>query len=268
MGVRHDTIWRKIMRQRMKQDNGQACRDINARLREWYARPLGRAVASAEREALARLLPTLFGYYLLQVGDTGDDWLTDSRILHHVVMSHGLDQSAGGVLQGLPMALPVRSDSLDAVLLLHTLEFAGDPHQVLREVDRVLVPEGHLIVLGFNPYSFWGLRRILGRRRGQVPWGGRFIGCNRLRDWLKLLGFELVKHQKLFYRPPVASDRLGRRLSFVARFCERWCPVLGGVYLVVARKKVSTLTPVRPRWRPRRSLSAGLANGSTRNVHE
>jgi SAM-dependent methyltransferase len=249
---------------------GLECREINSRLREWYRLPLGRALAQAEKAALAQVLPTLFGYYLLQIGATDDDWLADSRILHHVVMSHGLDdQPAPGILQGLPSALPVRSDSIDSLLLLHTLEFSEDPHQVLREADRVLVPEGHIIILGFNPYSFWGLRRLLARKRAQMPWSGRFIGAGRLRDWLNLLGFEMVHQQKLFYRPPVASERISNRLAFMESGCERWCRLIGGVYMYVARKKISTLTPIKPRWRPKRSVvTAGLADGSTRNLHE
>jgi hypothetical protein len=153
--------------------------------------------------------------------------------------------------------------------LLHTLEFSEDPHQVLREADRVLVPEGHIIILGFNPYSFWGLRRLLARKRAQMPWSGRFIGAGRLRDWLNLLGFEMVHQQKLFYRPPVASERISNRLAFMESGCERWCRLIGGVYMYVARKKISTLTPIKPRWRPKRSVvTAGLADGSTRNLHE
>lgn len=240
---------------------------MSSQLSGWYRLPLGQRLRAAEEGALAEVLPDLFGYHLLQVGATGDGVLSASRILHRAVMAVGpsnTDQRPG--LCGAPEALPVASDTLDALVLYHTLEFSRNPHQVLREAERVLVAEGHIVVLGFNPFSLWGMRKALGLGRGGIPWCGRFVGLSRLRDWLSLLGFQTVSVHQLFRRPPLQRPGALERVGFLERLNRRWLALPGGVYLVVARKKVLTLTPIKPRWRPRRSLVSGLADSASRNA--
>lgn len=231
-------------------------------MRQWYELPLGQRVRACETERLQEILPNLFGYHLLQVGAMADGLLSASRVLHRAVMAVGNESAAGQAgLCGDPARLPVAGDSVDALVLYHTLDFAADPHQVLREAERVLVAEGSLVILGFNPWSLWGLRRSLGRRPA-VPWCGRFVSLPRLRDWLSLLGFEILSTGQLFQRPPLQRPALLERLAFLEGV--RGLP--GGVYVLVARKKVMTMTPVKPRWRPRRSLVSGLADTASRNV--
>lgn len=145
-------------------------------------------------------------------------------------------------------ALPLHSQSLDLVVLPHTLELASDPHLALGEVDRVLRPEGHLVILGFNPASLWGLRqqagqlrRSLGLGRGQplfMPRAGEFIGYRRLRDWLRLLSFDVVAARFGCYRPPFNSLSWLERSAWMERVGERWWPVFGAVYMLVAVKRV------------------------------
>jgi SAM-dependent methyltransferase len=167
---------------------------------------------------------------------------------------------------GCATDLPIATDSLDVVLLPHVLEFADDPHQVLREIDRVLMPEGHVVIFGFNPYSMWGLRRMLTGWRKQPPWCGHFFSQYRIRDWLALLGFEAVQSRHYFFRPPVQHHATMEHLQFVEGLGHYW-PVLGGAYLVVARKRVTTLTPIRPRWKPKGRLVPGsVAEPSLREI--
>jgi SAM-dependent methyltransferase len=143
-------------------------------------------------------------------------------------------------------ALPFDSQSLDLVVLPHTLELARDPHLTLREVERVLVPEGRVVVVGFNPTSLWGLRqrigrtlRALGRRRELfLPSAGEFLGYRRLRDWLRLLSFEVEAGRFGCYRPPVVSEKWLARTEWMDHSGERWWPVFGAVYFVVAVKRV------------------------------
>ncbi|HEY5791170.1 MAG TPA: methyltransferase domain-containing protein [Gammaproteobacteria bacterium] len=248
-----------------------ACRascSLRSCLRSWYATPLGSALAAAERAQLEPLLPRMFGFHLLQVGALPPDagLLESSPIRHRVVLDS--DRLAGGCgLAAQPTALPIAADSVDAVVLYHALEFEHDPHQVLREAERVLIAEGSLIVIGFNPYSLWGLRGWLRRRRGDAPWCGRFVGLPRLRDWLALLGFDVELSRTLFFRPPLQRPGMLARLERLERAGARWWPPFGGCYLVAARKRVSTLTPIKPRWRPRRGLlPAGLAGPTTRRT--
>jgi SAM-dependent methyltransferase len=134
------------------------------------------------------------------------------------------------------------------VVLPHTLEIARDPHLALREVDRVLMPEGRVVVVGFNPMSLWGLRQKLGRARRRVlrggtrelylPAAGEFIGFRRLRDWLRLLSFEVEAGRFGCYLPPVESETWMRRFGWMDGAGERWWPPFGAVYFVVAVKRV------------------------------
>ncbi len=227
------------------------------RLRQWYDQGLGQWLLEAERRELDGILPNLFGYHLVQVGHmVAQDLLHSSRISHRVVLdSSAAEEAAGGPdLLARPDALPLQRDSVDVVVLPHILEFEAHPHELLREVERVLVAEGHVVILGFNPWSLWGVWRLLRRRRGHPPWYGVFRGVLRLKDWLALLGFDVVMVRNYFYRPPLRHAGLMRRLGFLERLGRRWWPYLGGAYVLVARKRVVTLTPIKPRWRPRRRL--------------
>ncbi len=169
-------------------------------------------------------------------------------------------------VQGLPEALPFDVKSIDVVLLPHTLDFASDPHQVLREVDRVLAPEGHVVILGFNPLSLWGIRRLVARRRGRVPWCGNFFGRHRIKDWLALLEYELTGGHMLYYRPPVQNEAVMDRLYFLDKVGDRWWPMMAAAYLVVAKKRVFGVTPLHPRRRKKPAIGPRLSEPVARDM--
>jgi SAM-dependent methyltransferase len=237
-------------------------------LHAWFSRVPGREIAMAQIAQLDRVLPNLFGYHLLQVGRLGDlDLLSKSRILNrNVVELDGRDEGHHyPVVRGSATALPVESDSVDVVVLPHILEFEAQPHEALRESARVVVPDGHLLICGFNPWSMLGCWRFLKRRQQAVPWRGRFLALTRLRDWLALLGFDVVSQDACFSKPPFSNERLLKRLDFLDRIGSRMPAYFSGAYLLLARKRVTTLTPIRSRWRPRRRLvSVGLVGPSAR----
>jgi SAM-dependent methyltransferase len=139
----------------------------------------------------------------------------------------------------------------------HVLEFANDPRRVLREAERVLIGEGHLVIVGFNPFSWYGVGSLLLRWQGAVPWSGRFIALGRVKDWVQLLGFEVMRVERAVFRPPLAAANLGRRLEFLERLGAYLWPGMGAVYVLLARKRVEGLTPLRASWRQRRRLMAG-----------
>lgn len=235
--------------------NGRVESRAGAALRDWFQLPLGQQLAAREKEELDKVLVNLFGFHLLQVGCLlNEDILSASRILHRVVVDGDADGTTTLVaLNGLPDALPIDSDSVDVVVLHHILEFEDNPHEVLREVDRILVPEGHVVILGFNPWSWWGFRRFLHSRSGP-PWSGRFRSAWRMRDWLSLLGFDHELSRWFFFRPPVQNEGIMRRLEVLERAGERWWPFWGGAFVVVGKKRVLTMTPIKPRWRPNGGL--------------
>jgi len=239
-------------------------------LAEWFRGVPGRFVRAEERHQLDQLLPDLFGYHLASIGSVGDDeeLLLTSRIPHHIIVDPDVADQDRSVVHGRADALPFSEGSIDVVLLLHALELEQDPHQVLREVSRVVVPEGHLVITGFNPWSLWGLWRLFRKRSGKLPWSGRFFSQTRIRDWLALIGFDTVETRCFFFRPPFGGEAIMVRSQFLERLGARWWPLLCGVYVIVARKRVSTLTPIRPRWRSRRHLlgARGVIEPTTRGV--
>ena len=239
-----------------------------ARLRAWSTAWPGRAVLAAERVALEEFLPNLFGYYLLQVGSLCDPQaVSASRIRSRVCVTDAqprFDEECPSVV-GSAQSLPFAADSVDVVVLQHVLEFQDSPHEALREAERVLVPEGHLVLAGFNPFSLVGLWRAAERRRAGPPWSGRFVSPTRVKDWLALLGLEATEVRMLFFRPPFSRPALLRRLRRLESLGARLWPYAGGVYVIVARKRVATLTPIKPRWLPRRGLvGVRLAEPSAR----
>jgi len=238
------------------------------RLREWFSRVPGRLVLEAEVRRLEQVLPDLFGFYLLQVGSLlPPDTLAHSRVLYPLTVDRDGAPGGAGVssIRGAADALPLASDSIDAVLLPHVLEFEPHPHETLREAQRVLVPEGHLVISGFNPWSLIGLARLLSRRRAGMPLEGHFLGLNRVRDWVALLGFDVLQVRPYFFRPPFRSDRVQARLELLESVGARVWPYFAGAYLAVARKKVVPLTPVRPRrLRQRTLVGVGLAEPTAR----
>ncbi|WP_242464001.1 class I SAM-dependent methyltransferase [Thiococcus pfennigii] len=244
------------------------CRAPGAALRcleEWYATPLGRELAAKEGACLERMLCDTFGYYLLQVGlvDALDGVLAGCRIRNRILLPDGPASGRagqGGRVQVIvdPGRLPIASDSIDAVVLPHVLEFADDARQVLREAERVLIPEGRVIILGFNNLSLWGLRRQLarGQRQRRVPWCGSFLTPFRVADWLSLLGFDVEIEERMMYRPPWRRTLFPDSTLFDA-IGERLWPTFAGVFAIRAVKRVSTLTPLKPSWRQRRALLSG-----------
>ena len=250
---------RKVKVRGLRKRKRNVCADRQG-LREWYTRKLGQWLLEAEREQLEQVLPNLFGYHLIQVGRlVEDDLLAASRVPHRVVVDEDGKASEEGSrpfpqpdLVGRPDSLPLQRDAIDVVVLHHTLEFENNPHEVLREVDRVLIAEGHVIIIGFNPWSAWGLRRLLRIRRSRPPWCGSFRSLMRLNDWLALLGFDTIYSQTCFFRPPSQRSGIMDKLTFMESLGRRWCPILGGAYILVAKKRVVTLTPIKPRWRTRR----------------
>lgn len=237
-----------------------------ARLAAWFDGPLGRELREAECERLRRAFATLFGYHLVQVGQLGAScYLEQSRINHRLVLALDGEAALPGTVCCSAGSLPVASDSVDVVVLPHVLEFEEEPHQVLREVERVLIGEGHLVVVGFNPFSLWGLWRLALGWREQPPWSGRFVSLHRLRDWMRLLGFDLVRCERFFYRPPLRRAGLLGRLRVLEQLGRRAWPALGGGYVVIGKKRLVRLIPLKTQWHMRRRLAtAGLVEPSAR----
>lgn len=262
-------------------------------LTDWFQTPPGRYLLEWEQSRFDLEVANLFGYNALQLGLPELDALQANRMPHRwlalpeelLEVPSGkaalvLPGDAPGTGQALPVvqarlarvslvtnaaALPFPAASLDLLVLPHTLELSADPHHVLREVERVLVPEGRVVISGFNPNSLWGLRQgrarlasrvglgALGVSRLYLPEAGDFIGPRRLRDWLRLLSFEVESERFGCYRPAVRTDKWLQRFAWMDKAGPRWWPILGSVYFQVAVKRVRGMRLLGPAWKPRRS---------------
>lgn len=249
-------------------------------LQQWFRTPPGRYLLDWESAQFDLAVEDCFGYHALQLGVPELSTLRLNRMPHRwvalpEVLELGQDPDACCTVQPVDpgpspclvadaAALPFGSASLDLVVLPHTLELSADPHQVLREVERVLVPEGRVVVCGLNPASLWGLKQGGGRlaqRMGlggtlYLPEAGDFIGPWRLRDWMRLLGLEVESERYGCYRPAVSSEKWLARMAWMDRAGARWWPIFGAVYFIVAVKRVRGMRLLGPAWRPRAATAA------------
>ena len=239
--------------------------DRDAALAAWWGTALGRSLLAAESELLGAALDDVFGWELLQIGAWGSarELLSLGRTRRKsLIAAPGL--SPGADIIARSSQLPVTIDSIDAALLPHTLEFAADPYAILREVDRVLTGEGQLLVLGFRPWSLWGIR-ARASRRGFPPGMRRVLSEKLVREWLVLLGFEVVAVSSYLYLGPWSRGlAAGEGAARILRPGITY-PLPAGAYLLKARKRLYTLTPIRPRVRERPAVLGGLVKPTTRS---
>ena len=228
-------------------------------LAHWMNTPQGRRLLDWELAQFGSATEDVFGFRALQLGLPEFDFLAQNRISFRF----SLALEHGGAIAADPLQLPLASQSLDLIALPHLLEYHNDPHQVLREVERVLMPDGQIVLSGFNTFSLWGLRQSLmrdaRRRNAGAPWDARFISLLRLKDWLQLLGFELNGGSFGCYAPPFSHSRWLARFAFMEKAGARWWPIAGGAYVVRAIKRVHSIRLVTPAWRMERAKRRRLA---------
>lgn len=212
----------------------------------WLQSPLGQYLLARERAYIDQTVSDIFGYNALQIGLPEFDLLRANRM----ALRTSVDRGNAASLRADGAELPVISASIDLVLLPHVLEFSENPHQILREVERVLVPDGHVVVTCFNPVSLWGVRRSFWKR-DSYPWRGRFIHLMRLKDWLALLGFEIAGGAMGCYVPPCTSQQWLDRFRFMDSAGDRWWPFSGAVTFLHAIKRVRGMRIITPRWAQR-----------------
>lgn len=224
-------------------------------LGDWFDTPAGSYVRDWEQTHLDALTADIFGLNAIQIGLPQIDALRANRMQHRWMADMRLPDPETVIQTSRQLTLvhdycdwPFASQSIDLVVLPHVLEFAAEPHQILREVERVLIPEGKLIICGFNPASLWGMRQALGRLTGAhfMPVNGEFISVRRMKDWLKLLSMETHRGHFGCYLPPCGSTRAFHRYAYVEKMGDRWWPFLGGVYIVQAIKRVRGMTLIGP----------------------
>lgn len=236
--------------------------------RPWYDTTLGSYVLMREQAYIDGVVSDIFGFNALQLGLPQYDLLRASRIATRLSLGPYRPARLRTDFENLAVA----SQSVDLAVMPHVLEFSAEPHQILREVERVLIPEGHVLITGFNPLSLWGAYHALYRRKGdEYPWRGRFISLPRLKDWLALLGFEVVAGKLACYVPPLQSPKWLSRFQFMEAAGDRWWPLGGGVYFLLAKKRVHSMRVILPTWSERLAAQRGvvpITQKGTRPMHQ
>lgn len=222
------------------------------RLKQWFAGVSGQRLLASQRLVVDELLAACFGYHLLQLSvDSSLELYNNSRV-QKKYRCHPLATAVDARCNFED--LPFDNDSLDVVIVHHVHEFVGEPHQLLREMQRVIVPHGQVIILGFNPWSPLGLFSLFSRFFPDSIWHNHLISCRRMQDWLSLLGFAT---QQVHYG--CHSPRMVERSSHavITAFLKHW--PLGNYYVISAVKQLATITPIKPKWSQSSSGFTGMA---------
>lgn len=235
---------------------------------EWLKTPLGEALLNAERKKLKPFWEYLRGDCLYTLGLKEQLSLVEkTKIKKNIILAPN-KQVIGkhDVAQGQESIL---SESIDDIFLPHVLEFIDNPYQILREVDLALRLDGHIIITGFNPWSLWGLRRLFSFKK-KAPWGGKFRRASQIKDWLKVLNFQIIQCKYFMYRPPITNKKIFSVFKFLEFFGKYFLPLTGGIYILIARKKTFCVTPIKKQWKEvSRAMSKGMIEPATRAVrHE
>ncbi|MBV7534501.1 class I SAM-dependent methyltransferase [Duganella sp. sic0402] len=223
-------------------------------LEGWLQTPAGVYMRAWEQSCLDNLTADIFGYNAVQIGMPQIDALAASRMPYKLLADRKV-RAAQPPLRAVDVTLdytelPFASQSIDLVVLPHVLEFSTDPHQVLREVERVLIPEGQVIICGFNPASLWGARHVLRRVGGTsfLPRTEELISMPRMKDWLKLLNMSASQSHIGCYAPACRTEKWLKRYAFMDNAGSRWWPYFGGVYIIQAVKRVKGMRLIGPAW--------------------
>ncbi len=213
---------------------------------QWLTQSLGERVLDAEKKFLIRSLANFYGKQGMLIGVPHQNELLKASVTAHQVIVTPLISKTRHIktIESEFYELPIASGTVDLVLLPHSLEYIDNPRQLLGEACRVVKPEGHIVILGFNPHSFWGFKKILAKNKG-TPWNGQFIPFRTVKNWLGLADFELVKQDFILYGLATKRYFKFKLFDWLGHICFR---PFGGVYILIAKAKVTPLTPIRLRW--------------------
>ncbi len=216
-------------------------------LQRWYNTPLGNFVFDLEMVHIHSVLRHLAGYYAVQLsGAYQRNLLADSLLRYHFfgICSNKWLHHAENTFYYDGIHLPLKSESVDLVLLPHTLDISTQQHSILKEVARIVRGYGYVIILGFNPMSLWRIKQLMGfSKKNQYLSDSYFIHYKQLMDWLRMQNLNPVVFQPYFFVPPVNQANILQRLRFIEKIGERYWPIFTSGYLLLARKET---TPVHP----------------------
>lgn len=234
--------------------------------KNWQSLSQGENVRDELELALAPIMERIFGYYLVKLGNLSTELeLKSSPIKQSFNVSQSIspDKLAKTHIKSKSCQLPLQNNSVDAFVLLAELDFAQDPHQIIREIDRAITANGHVVIAGFNPFSLAGIMKYLPINKQNILHDGRFFTAARIKDWLQLLDFEIIQQEQVVYSGLFMRSRF-KHASKIQRWYKRYLPWFSSMYVIVARKREVPLSPIKPRWKLKPKFSSSAAGASIR----
>jgi len=214
---------------------------------EWLATTTGQYALNWEQKQFNQVVDDTFGFDALQIGMPNLNCLVENRIPNRWLMlldsqpkHQNINQKpVSTICQASIYDLPFANESMDLIALPHVLEFSENPHEALREVHRILRPEGRIVISGFNPMSLWGIRQYTGRIFHQpfLPESGRFISHLRIKDWLNLLNYSIDRGKFGCYAFPTKKIQALQKITLLDKAGDRWWPFFGSVFMLSAIKR-------------------------------
>ena len=215
--------------------------ESQADIARWFQHPLGQRILQAEQKTLDQIMPEICGYHLMQLSVLNHLALShQSPVKHH--FSLGLNGMSGSPVLANFEHLPIAEDSIDAVILHHVLEYSTNPHQLLREAARTIIPNGYIIIIGFNPTALLRLKKSWGQLFSNASyWRYHNLHRRRLEDWLRVLDFKSVYIRYGCHGLPFVR---GYHSGF-DQCMAHLLPFCGAYYVTVARKSVIPMTLIK-----------------------
>ena len=234
----------------------------------WYKSNLGDSLLQLELGEIASELDSAVGYYLVSQSPLRDFPLENHRLRESILIAPVLEFGApSNTIVARASELPFESDGVDVHIFHHTLDISATPHDDLREAARTLLPSGKLIIIGFNPWSLWGCRRLFSKKV-KAPWCGHFIAHQRLEDWLKVAGLTLESKRFVYYEPPLQSGKWRSRFAWLDKLLKPLKLPFSGVYVMTATKQVRRFIPLKPRWSGARVRVPPLSKPTAKEMKE
>ncbi|NVK72397.1 SAM-dependent methyltransferase [Marinomonas sp. CT5] len=234
----------------------------------WYKSNLGKSLLQLELTEIASELDSAVGYYLVSQSPLKDFSLKNHRLRESILIAPELEFGApSSTVVARASELPFEADGIDVHVFHHTLDISATPHDDLREAARTLLPSGKLVIVGFNPWSLWGCRRIFSKKV-KAPWCGHFIAHQRLEDWLKVAGLTLESKRFIHYEPPIQSSKWRYRFAWLDKILKPLKLPFSGVYVMTATKQVRRCIPIKPRWSGARVRVPPLTKPTAKEMKE
>lgn len=215
--------------------------ELQRQLNSWWESTLGQLVMQVEMDKLINVFPEVFGYHILMLGMVAQFRMIEYSVIPYqsVVNPFHKDDRYSKTITSRWESLPFANNSVDVIACPHTLDFSNDPMAVLHEAHRALIPEGRILLFGFNPFSLWGLNKLLRRKQAILPWGCQFQPASKIRKELLHLGFDIIDQDYFLFQPPMKDIKIMEKLGFLNQLSHLGLKGLSGIYFIEAQKKVT-----------------------------